>query len=356
MKRVHGGNIREIKEKYNLKKIIDFSSNINFLGFSTKGFQAVKDGLNEIQFYPDSDCKYLKEELANYHHIDPRNIILGNGSVELIYLISKVLGSSKTLIPSPTFIEYELAVLAAKGKPQFVRLLEKDHFQLNKKEVLRGLDEVQALFLNNPNNPTGILYPKQDLLKIIQAAKKKKVFVIIDEAFMDFVEDEDRFSLLPQATRLSNLFVIRSFTKFFAIPGLRLGYAVGSQRLIKMLVKFQEPWTVNSLAQKAGVFSLKDNKYIQKTREFIKKERNFLFNKLSKIKGIKPFPPAANFIFIKLMSANAEDLKAKLVKQGIIIRNCSSFRFLNNKYIRVAIKKHKDNLYLLKFLNKYLDQ
>ncbi len=366
---IHGGNVEEITRRYGLREeeIIDFSANINPLGPSSRVIKALKENLSKIACYPDPETIKLREELSKYLKVNAENIVAGNGAVELIYLISRTLRPKKALIVVPTFSEYEFALKNVGCKIEFFPLKSRDDFKLDVGKLLEKLKKTDLLFLCNPNNPTGQLISKADMLKIIDIARRKGVFVVVDEVFMDFVEDEKKETLIQEATKRNNLFVIRSLTKFFALPGIRIGYGIGNKKLLETLKIHQEYWSVNILAQVAGIAALKGKEYIKKTKRLIPKERKFLYRRLSKIKGLKPYPSAANFILCRLPSkirkpfANAQEpcfihsvhkmdsknLQKKLIQKNILIRDCSSFRSLNDRYIRVAVRTHQENLRLI---------
>lgn len=356
MKYSHGGNIREAIEKFNLpsKEIVDFSANINPLGPSPKVKAVIKNNLEQISHYPDPECKKLKKELSRYLAVDYKNVIVGNGSAELIYLAIRTLSPKIALIPIPNFSEYERTLLNVGAKIKFLNLNEDNHFCLNPKEVIRELEKVDLVFLSNPNNPTGSLVSRLELLKLIRFTKRKGIKIILDETFIDFREEE---SLVKDAAKLTNLFILRSFSKFFGFPGLRLGCGIGNKDLIKRLELERAPWTVNALAQLAGIEALRDRQYIIKTHKFINKESQFLFKKLLEIEGIKPYPSSANFILIKILKPlSSTQLRDKLGKGGIIIRDCHDFRGLDNRFIRVAVRTRKENLQLLDKLWRLLER
>ena len=355
---IHGGNVEEIARQYGLReeKIIDFSANINPLGPPSKVIKTLKKNLDKIARYPDPETIKLREELSKYLKINPENIIAGNGAVELIYLICRTLRPRKALIVVPAFSEYESALGSVGCRIKFFPLKSKDNHRLNVNELLRNLKKIDLLFLCNPNNPTGQLINKADMLKIVSVARKREVFVVVDEAFMDFDESVEAETLIQEAIKRNNLFVIRSLTKFFALPGIRIGYGIGNKRLLEKLKIDKEYWSVNALAQIAGIAALKDKEYIKKTKRLIAKEREFLYHRLSKINGLKPYPTFTNFILCRLTNnkMNSKKLQTKLIEKNILIRDCSSFRSLNNRYIRMAIKTHKENLHLINSLSNIL--
>lgn len=313
----HGGNIYKFG-----KDIIDFSASINPLGLSKGIKKALRDNLDKIIHYPDPDSNDLVKSIARYWKIKEENILPGNGSSELIYLIIHTFRPRKVFIPFPTFSEYEKAARAIK--------------------YVRGRS-LHISFICNPNNPTG------DLVKVPEF----KGLRIIDETFMDFLPDEDKYTMIWRATKSRKIIVLRTFTKFFAIPGLRLGYLAGHKDMIMMLKQHLPPWNINSLAQIAGVV-LKDKKYIEKTREVVQRERRFLFERISRISTLKPYPSVTNFILVKTDGLSSKTLKKKLIQKGILIRDCSNFRGLDNRYFRIAVRSHKENKKLIDALESIL--
>ena len=344
---LHGGNIRQAAEEFGIppKEIVDFSANINPLGLPTQLKKQIKENLSGILHYPDPECKLLREEISRYLDVDCRRIIVENGSTPLIYLFVQTFTPEKVLILIPTFSEYEKALRIQRSKIRFFPLKEKNNFSFELKKFLGYIKGIDAIFLCNPNNPTGTILPHEELMEIVRLTKRRNIFLFLDEAFIDYQEGESL-----KKTVGKNLFILRSFTKFFAIPGLRLGYGIGNERLIQRLNKVKVPWSVNSLAQIAGISLLQDEQFIKKSRVFMGKEKLFLFNGLARISGLKPFPSKANFILIKLKNFSASYLQKKLLKKGILIRDCTNIRGLNNSFIRVAVKSRKENLKLLKAL------
>lgn len=351
---VHGGNLREATERYRLKgkKIIDFSANINPLGFTQGAHKIILAKLKDVSDYPDPDCKVLKETLSKYLNIAQDNLLIGNGSMELIFLLALALRPKKALIPIPSFSEYESAVRLAGGRPLFLETHEDDDFKINVTEIVKRLTRVDMVFISNPNNPTGFLFDKEAMWFLVAQCQKKGVFLVIDEVFMDFVKEKNELSLNKVATRKSHILILQSLTKFFALAGLRLGYLVGSKSLLKRISDYQPPWSVNSLAQLAGCAVIKDTFYQKKSRKYIFQEREFLFRELKKIKFISPYPPTANFIFSKLQSnrINSRKLCDYCANKGMLLRDCSNFRGLDNRFIRIAVRNRDENKKLIKAL------
>jgi threonine-phosphate decarboxylase len=343
----HGGNIHEIEKKYK-KKLIDFSANINPLGIPPQVKKCVSNYCANILHYPDIEAENVKESIRRHWNISKNNIIIGNGSIELIHLLMQSLMPRTISIPTPTFSEYERAARCVRSKITFIPLKERDNFQLNLSEIPKS----EVLFLCNPNNPTGnLLIKNPNLIDKIPAK-----LIIIDEAFMDFLKDEKKLSLINVTRKNKKIVILRTFTKFFAIPGLRIGYLIAHNDIVTLLRKRQIPWSVNVYAQKAGELTLTDKSYIRKTKMFVQKEKDFLFYNLTKIKKLFSYPSETNFILLKIKSKsiNAPILTQKLIQKGILIRNCDNFRGLNNKFIRIAVRNRPENIKLINALKEII--
>lgn len=345
----HGGNIYEIKRRYG-KGVIDFSANVSPLGLATGIKETLYKDLNRISCYPDPEAKDIREKIAKFWGIRKDNLLLGNGSVELIYLLTSLYRPKTASIPIPTFSEYEYSIRNLNCKIQFLKLKEKKSFKLDLSKVIRS----DIFFLCHPNNPTGNFI--LDDLRVVERLADK--LIIVDEAFMDFLVDQEKYTLIWKAIDSKKIAVLRTFTKFFGLAGLRIGYLITHKKIIDRLRQCQPPWMINSLAQLAVQLILDDKEYISKTYRLIEKERRYLFEQLSKIKGLEPFPSVANFLLIKIERDNltSDILVKRLIEKGILVRDCSNFRNLNNnRYIRIAVRTHKDNLVLLGVLNSTIN-
>lgn len=351
---LHGGNIREATQKYKItrKNILDFSANINPLGFPPGLKRFIADNLDIIPYYPDPDCRTIKDSLSQYLQISEDNLLIGNGSIELIFLITQSLKPKKVLIPTPTFSEYERAVAVTSGKCLFLETSEENDFVIKAEQIIKKLTSVDLVFICNPNNPTGFLFTKEAVERLVRECERRGVFLVIDEAFLDFVVEKDDVSMLQFAARHKYTLVLQSLTKFFAIAGLRLGYLIGDKNLIKRISWYQPPWSVNSLAQLAGDRILKNSSFIKKSRLYISEQRNELLAELKKLKYLQLYPPSANFIFCKLKTSqiNATQLCDYCGKRGLLIRNCDNFRGLDNSFIRIAVRKKEENRKLVGIL------
>lgn len=354
----HGGNVWQAKQKYRLEvnQMLDFSANINPLGFPKSLKRIINKNIKSLDTYPDPECNILKTELAKSIGLLPENLLIGNGSVELIYLIVKALSPKGVLIPIPTFSEYEKVARLNKVKSILLPSSEKENFKISLEKVLTAASKVDLVFLCNPNNPTGFLFSPEELMRVLSACKKKDWILVCDETFIDFVKDGQNITLLKEVAKVKKLLILRSFTKFFALPGLRIGYLAGDKRFINKISQYQPPWSVNTLAQQVAFEVIKDDDYIKRSKRFVLKERAFLFRELEKIKDLYIFPPSANFILCRLKETtlNSTTLSRKLGCLGILIRDCSNFQGLDTHYFRVAVKKREENLKLLASLREML--
>lgn len=354
----HGGNLNKAARKYGLpvKELTDFSANINPLGPSRKLLSAISKNLNLISVYPDPDCTELKAKLAEYMEVKEDRLLLGNGAAELIYLLIRVLKCRRALIPVPTFCEYALSVRCQGGEVLELPMSQEDGFKLPVDEIIGLLPDVDLLFLCNPNNPTGRLTSRSTILKILEKARVHGVMVIIDEAFMDFVPRRELFSVIKMAGKQPNLTVLYSMTKYFGIPGLRLGAIAGPEELLSRMSTAKAPWNVNVLAQVAGVAGLMDYEHMQATLRIVNYEKKFLFRQLTSLAGVQPLPAAANFILADVAGSgfSSFEITEQLGKQGVLVRECSDFRGLAGHYLRLAVKTRPENEKLLMTLKNVL--
>jgi threonine-phosphate decarboxylase len=358
LNKVHGENIYEVAARQGLDpaKIIDFSASINPLGLSPKAQKRIlKERLAAVLHYPDTRCRELRKALAEYHRIPEDRILPGAGSTEFIYSIPRILELNRILLVTPAFSEYENALESGERSPKihFFETREEDGFELNVEGLLLALTQgYDALYLCNPNNPTGILAEKKDLLRVLAQAEREKVWFILDEAFIDFVPGE---SLVREAASSSRLIILRSLTHFFAMPGLRAGYMVCNPGVIGKFEEEKDPWAVNALAQIAAVESLRDKTYVERTLASNQEERENLTLGLQGIPGFIPYPGSANYLLVQLhpsLNLTSAELREKLIPRGILIRDCRSFHHLGPYFFRVAVRTRKENQALLKLLRQ----
>ncbi len=355
---VHGGGVWDVAEEFQVQSghILDFSSNINPLGPSSKALEAIKSSLWRIPFYPESNSNKLRDAIAQFiGGIKRENVIVGNGSCELIHLFAEVFikRGMGALIPVPTFSEYERAVKKMGGKTRFLGPAK--DFIIHTEDLLDKVDsKTQVLFLCNPNNPTSVMVTQNDIVKLVQEALTKDIVVFVDEDFIEFVDKQKRFSLASEVETYPNLFILRSFTKVFGLTGLRVGYGIACKDMINLLFRVKPPWNVNCLAQAAAVATLEDLEHLKRTEKLIGEGKKFLLRELNRIDGFRVFPADANFIFIDIRQSGftASRLREKMLAHNILIRDCSSFRSLDEYYIRIAIRTRWENDRLLEAVRK----
>lgn len=353
--RSHGGNIW----KYLTARsdITDFSVNINPLGISKKIKSSILDNIDKLGYYPEPESSRLKRGLAKFHGLSANNFLIGNGSIELIHLIPRALGAKAVLIPAPTFSEYEFAAKSNNAACLFLKSIEKDNFKIDVSKLITLVPKADLVFLCNPDNPTGSALGRQEILSLLKACKKCGVTLVIDEAFMDFVTPENRIAMGRESAKSKKLLVIKSLTKFFVLPGIRIGYAIGHRDTIDKLSRFTYPWNVNTLAQIIAEEAVNDKQYIARTEGIIRSEMAYLFENLNKIRGLRAYPSNANFFLCKLENSgvkNAEELSRKLIGKGVLVRNCDNFRGLDDRFFRVAVKGRGDNIKLISALSSVM--
>lgn len=352
----HGGNIQKAVDEYNLEELIDFSANINPYGLAKSVREAIINNIDEIVHYPEPHAMQLREALGRLYNLAPANIVVGNGAVELIYILCQLLQPRKTLIISPSFSEYERASRASNSEIQYAFLEERLDYNSPMRDIIVKIKGNDLIFLCNPNNPTGTLYTKEDVELLIEHAENNGAYIVVDESFMEFIRSEDKFSVLDLVPRYHNLMVLRSMTKFYALPGLRLGFAVADEEVLVPLYRAKDPWNVNTLAQKAGLAALADTTYQRRSRTYTRTEINYLYEELLHFRKLKVYEPTVNFILAKIIAddLNASSLREQLLQQGILIRDCSNYPGLNDKYIRFAVRTRAENDALIDALEAVL--
>jgi threonine-phosphate decarboxylase len=336
---------------------VDFSSSVNPLGASPKVLEVVKNSLQQIQMYPDSNSESLREAIvSSFDRVNIENVVVGNGSTELIYLFAETFldKGQVALIPAPTFGEYENAVKKAGGQPRHMKLSSSLCVEAN--SFVEQMKGAKIAFVCNPNNPTSILTPYDTVIEIVEEALENDVLLFLDEDFLEFVDEKKQVSLANRVNDYPNLFVLRSFTKGFGLTGLRVGYGVACEDTIKLLFKAKIPWNVNCLGQVAAVAALEDKEHMQKSLEIIRAEKAFLVRELSKLEGFMLYPADANFILINIKGSGftSAKLAEEMLDHGVLIRDCSSFVGLDDFHVRVAVKTRKENQKLLEAFTKVL--
>lgn len=329
--------------------VLDFSSNVNPMGVPKAAIRAIKDSISKSSLYPDSDSRKLRESLAKYTKLSPENIVVGNGATEIIYQFCNAFLSAKqnVLIPIPTFLEYEKAVKLNGSKIIFFKTLD---LEADLDSFILQIPQNGCIFICNPNNPTGRLTKKENILKIIRVAKNKNSLVFLDECFIELVPDFNE-SLISHVSRFQNLFILRSLTKSFGLAGIRIGYGIGNKKIISLLNKTKIPWNTSIIAQMAAIASLGDADHLKKSKILIKQESKYLKKSISQIPSFHVIDSSTNFLLIK-SSLPSKLIQKKLLEKKILVRDCSTFRGLGDYFIRIAIKTHKENQQLVSALEK----
>lgn len=339
---VHGGTLQSSDFR-----IIDFSSNISPAGTPLSVKKSLKKSIENIKYYPDSNSSTVISSLKKYTNLESANLIVGNGAIEIIYNFCFAFLSKKTpvLIPVPIFQEYETAAKLNGCEILYFKTME---LSVDLDVFISKIPKNGCVFLCNPNNPTGQLLLENELLQIIKKAKKLDTFVFLDECFIEMTPKSNE-SVISYVKKYDNLFVLRSLTKSFALPGIRIGYAAGCKEIIDILKKIKIPWSVNSLAQDAANTALENKSHLDESNAIIKKEFIYLMNEIDKLDGFDCYSSTTNFILIKTKKDSTR-LQKKLLEHKILIRDCKNFRGLDNHHIRIAIKSHKDNVKLVQAL------
>lgn len=343
----HGGDLLSYKEYYD-GELVDYSSNINPLGIPKGLEKELRGSFKKLDTYPDIKYRKLRKSVAEYLKCNEANTVLGNGAVELID--NFIFLATRVLIYIPSFLEHEERALIHNKEAIYIPY--KEDFAIDIKKFANIIQEGDTVILGNPNNPTGLRIKKEEILIIYSIVKKKKGFLVLDEAFFEFCPDDYDSIELFRKTEYENLAIIRAATKFFALPGIRLGYGCASVKMAMKVEKLQLPWSINTLAEVAGNYIFHDKKYIEESKEYIEKERRYLLNELSKIKIIKPYFTHTNYILIELLEIEEEYVFNFFLTRGIIIRKCSTFRGLSNNFIRIAIKDHDNNIRLVEIFKE----
>ena len=350
----HGANVFEIAkvEGIKIEDIRDFSSNINPLGPSKRALESLKENLNLLSTYPDVDYVDLRRSISSYASCDVKNIVLGLGSTEILSDTIHYFAPKTSMILSPCYSEYERELKKISSHIFEYKLEEKNDFKINLDQLINTINEknIDFLIFANPNNPTGTILKNSEVERILRKTEAK---VLVDETYIEFT-DMDVFSSSSLTKIYDNLVVVRGTSKFFALPGIRLGYGLSSDENFLNYFKNKEVlWQVNSVAEICGKVMFSDKKYIEEVFNFITSRRNYIFSEISKIKNLKAYKSFGNFILIKILRGpKAGKLREKLLEKGLVIRDCKSFNNLDENYFRICLLKDDDNEKLIKNLKE----
>ncbi len=346
----HGGDIYGAARRLGISphQLLDFSASINPVGLSPKAARRLLRELHSVCHYPDQRQEELRSLVASAQKIDPECIVFGNGATQLLYVVARCLRPRKALLIAPGFSEYHAALMSVQARLTEFQLRPENQFVLDADWLLRALkkSDSDCILLANPNNPTGAIIPRDDLCRIASFCRKSQVNFIVDESFIDFSRERSLSELVAQNPQL---IVIQSLTKFFALPGLRIGYLVAQRPVAKSLARAVEPWSVNTLALAAAAESIKDRGYRKRTLAMIAKEREFLLNGFRKVGWLEVYPSSVNFLLVRSRrkDLSGQTLRKQLERMRILIREGLGFEGLDPQFIRVAVRTRAENQRLL---------
>lgn len=349
----HGGYRHKATKQTGIpiEEWLDFSANINPFGVPKAVRQAMEQALNQVMHYPDPDCTELRKAIAKHERVKEERIFCGNGGADVIYRYLQKQKPRKVLIPVPTFVEYE-EILQNLNTEQICYYKMDKTFTI-KENFLEELNaELDLVILCSPNNPTGKQIEETLLYQIVEKAKQFGIKVLMDCSFLDFVEDkrEKLYEFLKQS---SNVTIVQSFTKMYAIAGIRLGYAILEKEMKREDMAQQgASWSVNHLAQVAGVAALKEKKFVQETVQYVAKERKFLYAELQKL-GFFVVESEVNYLLFQVKKEI--DLQKVLQERGILIRDCRNYQNLSKGYYRIAVRNHEENERLVQCLKEVIE-
>ena len=344
-KMIHGGDI------YRHPDMIDFSSNCNPFGPPQSVQDAICRAVGQIGHYPDIQCSLLRDALPAKLHVPGAWIFFGNGAAEVIFAAVTALKPQKALLPAPTFAEYAQALETVGCEIQYEQTAEADGFALPMDFAEQITEDIDMVFLCNPNNPTGNLLSREETERVIRRAGALGCTVVLDECFLDFVEKPDEFLMLGELAAYPHVILLKAFTKLYAMAGVRLGYGISSNpAIIEKLERSVQPWNVSSLSQAAGLAALTEDAYVRESLTTLRAERAYLLQALEKL-GCRTYASQANYIFFRGETTLGEKLRAA----GFLVRDCSNYAGLGKGYYRVAVRLHEDNVKLVQALAHILD-
>jgi adenosylcobyric acid synthase len=337
----HGGNLRELARRAGVApdRLLDFSASINPLGPPEGLRPALARAVDSLEHYPDPDCAELVGLFARRHGAAPEQVVAGNGSTEIFFALARALPYARAVIPAPSYIDYAAAVRAAGRPVDCVPLGERAGFALDWQALAGALRGDEIVWLGQPNNPTGRTFDSGEFRRL--ASAHPSTMFVIDEAFADFVAGYRSLAETPAP----NLLVVRSLTKFYAMPGLRLGYAIGSPDVIRRIRGQVPPWSVNAMAQAAGEVLLADLEYARRTVALVQQQRSLLAGALAALPGVTVLPGEANYLLARLdrTDLTAADLAERLLREGMAIRTFTPEQHLDDRYFRVAVRTESEN-------------
>lgn len=344
-----GKPIEEVKRELGLKTVVKLASNENPLGPSNKAIEAIKKCASEINIYPDGGSYYLKKALTEKLGLGEEEIIVGNGSDEIVSLITRVFlqKGEEAIMGDPSFLMYRIDTQLSQARILPIPL---NNFRLNLPAMAKAITpKTKLIFISNPNNPTGTIVEEEEVKSFLKDLPFR-IIVIFDEAYFEYVEDENYPQTMNLLNEKNNIIILRTFSKIYGLAGLRIGYGIARPQIIEMLNRARPPFNVNSLAQAAALASLKDKYQIERSKKLIKEEKEYLYSNLHKMK-LSYIPTQANFILIKL-GTKASYVEKRLLQHGIIIRGMKAYNL--TQYVRLTIGTREQNERFIRALHKIL--
>lgn len=353
----HGGNIYNMAQTIGCapSEIIDMSSNVNPLGPPPGLADFLRENMDAINALPQVDAGRAVSAFSKRYDTDPDLVLAGNGTTQFIHTIPLALETKKACILGPTYSDYADACIMHNVAHTYMIAEESHDFRPDIRRFEKKIQDADTVFICNPNNPTGVLIPADEIESLCRFYPN--THFVIDESYLPFVTDGDKQSMLPRG--LSNVIVLNSMSKIFRIPGLRIGFLIASETIIKKLRRYVLPWAVNSLAQAAVCYLMErrseTDAFVETTRSFLRAERDRLTETLGNAEGIKLFPSTVSFILARLLNTRtADEVCDCLSRDKILIRNCANFRGLSERFIRISLKKRETNKILIKKLCKFV--
>jgi len=347
----HGGNVWK---DGNPEKWIDFSANLNPMGPPQAMIEKLKASLGNIVYYPEADMKTTTLHIASYLDVSSEQVLPTSGGIGAISLIAESIRPKKVVILQPSFVEYMRVANNVGAELIHLPLIKNGKIQYPKKEIMDALEKGTMLFICNPSNPIGCTMPKVMMIDVLNYAENIGAKVVVDEAFIEFSQDE---SVRDLVENYSSLIIAGSLTKIFAIPGIRLGYICTNRDNIKFLKERQTPWSLSSFAGDVAHVLSDTKEYVEETLKRNQIQREYLRRELEDM-GILVFPSKANFLLLNIKGKNitVEQLQEKLIQDNILIRNCANYIYLDEYYTRIAVKNKESNEYLVDCLKKYIGE
>ena len=357
----HGGDIWGFSRKHSipLEEVLEFSGPINFMGPPPKAVESVKQNARLIKFYPDPNPVEFKSAIAKYvgHGVKAENILLGNGSIELIYMITEASTAKfQSGHSCAILLRIRKGVFASRRRSNFRATCHLTFRWITRKSRHAVTDDTKIMCICNPHSPSGRLYTKDEVMDLVDFCQKKDIIFSIDENYIEFAEEGDKNTVAGMVKDYENLFVIRSVTKFYGLAGLRFGYAIAATNLIDKLETVRQPWSINGLVNTTTLAAFSDTEFIQSTKETITKNRAELAKDLATIEGFQVYPSTTNFLLIKILNRKLTStmLKELLAKERILVRDCCTFMGMDDSYIRITVRSAKDNKTLVETIKKVM--